>query len=68
MLLKESPTILVLVLLVPAIVFAAVSHKHQHGKERTEDGAFSPRDHAHFDDEGLSFSDDFRVVVFSGLQ
>jgi len=34
------------------IVFAASHSKHVHnhgGKERTEDGAFSPRDHAHFD-------------------
>lgn len=29
------------------------SHKHSFGKERLEDGAFSPRDHMHYDNEGL---------------
>lgn len=31
----------------------ASAHKHSFGKERLEDGAFSPRDHMHFDNEGL---------------
>jgi hypothetical protein len=31
----------------------ASAHKHSFGKERLEDGAFSPRDHMHYDNEGL---------------
>lgn len=42
----------VLVCLIPSAIFAAASHKHTHGKERAEDGGFSPRDHEHFDQEG----------------
>lgn len=29
------------------------SHKHLGGKERLEDGAFSPRDRLHYDNEGF---------------
>lgn len=36
-----------------ATLLAASAHKHSHtNKERAEDGAFSPRDHEHFDEEG----------------
>lgn len=38
------------VLCVVPNVISASAHKHVHGKERTEDGAFSPRDHNHFDE------------------
>lgn len=37
------------VLCVVPNVISASAHKHVHGKERTEDGAFSPRDHNHLD-------------------
>lgn len=53
MLIRQVPTLLLLLIwLVPALVYTAAAHKHTHGKERPEDGAFSPRDHHHFDDEG----------------
>lgn len=35
-------------MLIPSITSAA-AHKHSHGKERLEDGAFSPKDHDHFE-------------------
>ena len=53
MLIKTLPTILFLLIwLGPSIIYGAAAHKHTHGKERTEDGAFSPRDQSHFDEEG----------------
>lgn len=53
MLIRNLPTMLFLLIwLVPSIIVAASSHKHSQGKERLEDGAFSPRDHDHFNEEG----------------
>lgn len=50
---KQLPTILfVLLCFTASIAIAASSHKHSHSKERAEDGAFSPRDHEHFDEGG----------------
>ncbi|CRL00481.1 CLUMA_CG013742, isoform B [Clunio marinus] len=58
MLIRNLPTILFLLIwIVPMIVRAAASHKHAHGKERLEDGAFSPKDHDHFDGEGEHHSE-----------
>ena len=31
------------------------THKHSFGKERLEDGAFSPRDHMHYDNQGSQY-------------
>lgn len=53
MLIRNLPTMLFLLIwFVPSIIIAASSHKHSQGKERLEDGAFSSRDHDHFDDGG----------------
>lgn len=50
MLIKIMPTmVFLLVWFIPTIVLSAASHKHVQSKERLEDGAFSPRDHDHFD-------------------
>lgn len=55
MLIRNLPTILfLLVWFTPSIIFVAASHIHSHGKERLEDGGFSPKDHDHFGEGGSS--------------
>lgn len=72
MMFRNMPTLLfLLVWLVPFITQAASAsaHKHSHGKERLEDGGFNPRDHDHFDGEGLSsliyyINLCFKIIIF----
>lgn len=58
MTLRNFPVFLFLMILIVPLrqIQSASAHKHVHGKERTEDGAFSPRDHDHFGEEGLKES------------
>lgn len=42
------------------------SHSHETNKERTSDGAYSPRDHSHFSESGEHFTEfDHEAIIGS---
>ena len=49
------------------LVFAAVPHSHSHKEsgERTQDGAYSPRDHGHYNKDGHDSSFDHEAILGS---